>query len=98
MRQDSDYLAARECVTIGKQKMSALFRECPLVFTPAATGPAPAGLDTTGDTRANALWTALGVPAISVPVLPVGLQITAAWDREDLLLAAAVEVESCYAR
>jgi Asp-tRNA(Asn)/Glu-tRNA(Gln) amidotransferase A subunit family amidase len=98
---EETYSAALECVRIGKQKMSALFEECPVVLTPAAPGPAPLGLASTGDARMNAPWTALGVPAITVPLVgcvpPLGLQMTAERDREDLLVAAAVEVEACLA-
>ena len=95
------YLEARDCVTIGKQKMSELFREYPVVLTPAAPGPAPLGLESTGDPRMNASWTGLGVPAIAVPLPrvypPRGLQMTAPAGADDLLLAAAVEVASCWA-
>lgn len=96
------YLGALECVKIGKQKMAELFGQYPVVLTPAAPGPAPLGLSSTGDSRMNAPWTALGVPALTVPLPepgpPLGLQMTAAWSGEDLLLAAAVEVEACFAR
>ena len=40
----------------------------PCILTPAAPGPAPAGLEGTGDPSPNAPWTALGVPAIAVPL------------------------------
>ncbi len=96
------YHAARECVNIGKQKMADLFRDYPVVLTPAAPGPPPEGLGSTGDSRMNAPWTGLGTPAITVPLpgggLPLGLQMTAAAGEDDLLVAAAVEVESCWAR
>jgi aspartyl-tRNA(Asn)/glutamyl-tRNA(Gln) amidotransferase subunit A len=47
----------------------------------------------------NRPWTGLGTPAISVPMpvgtdLPLGLQLVAAPERDDLLLAAAVQVEA----
>jgi len=35
------------------------------ILVPAATGPAPLGLSSTGDSEMNAPWTALGTPAIS---------------------------------
>ncbi len=37
------------------------------VLMPAAPGAAPAGLETTGDASMNRFWTALHVPAITVP-------------------------------
>jgi len=51
------------------------------ILTPASTGPAPAGLDSTGDPAFCSLWTLCGVPAISVPLmqganeLPLGVQM-----------------------
>jgi Asp-tRNA(Asn)/Glu-tRNA(Gln) amidotransferase A subunit family amidase len=39
------------------------------VLTPAATGTAPAGLDSTGDPVFCTLWTLCGMPAISLPLL-----------------------------
>lgn len=79
-----------------KRKMDSLFREYPAILTPAATGPAPRGLESTGDPRMNAAWTALGTPAISIPMpraageLPLGLQIAAATGEDALLLEFAV--------
>jgi Asp-tRNA(Asn)/Glu-tRNA(Gln) amidotransferase A subunit family amidase len=72
-------------------------------MTPSALGPAPKGLASTGDPRANAPFTALGVPAISLPFarssagLPLGLQLAAAAGRERLLLDAAVACEQSLA-
>ena len=51
------------------------------VLTPSAPGEAPEGLGWTGDPAFNALWTALGVPCVTMPAgvgprgLPLGLQI-----------------------
>jgi Asp-tRNA(Asn)/Glu-tRNA(Gln) amidotransferase A subunit family amidase len=77
--------------------MTAFFAEYPVVLSPAATGPAPLGLESTGDPRMNSPWTALGVPAISIPMPvngpPIGLQMTAANSHDDELLNKAVEVE-----
>jgi Asp-tRNA(Asn)/Glu-tRNA(Gln) amidotransferase A subunit family amidase len=51
----------------------------------------------TGDPRMNAPWTALGTPAISIPMevrsgLPLGLQLTAEPGRDALLLHTAVRL------
>ena len=64
-----------------------------LWICPAATGPAPAGLDTTGDPVMNLPWTHAGVPVLSLPAgqsssgLPLGLQCAAAFGRDESLLA-----------
>ncbi|MBI1997384.1 MAG: amidase, partial [Deltaproteobacteria bacterium] len=51
------------------------------ILTPAAPGPAPKGLDSTGDPSFCTLWTLCGMPAISLPLLqsttglPIGVQL-----------------------
>jgi Asp-tRNA(Asn)/Glu-tRNA(Gln) amidotransferase A subunit family amidase len=75
--------------------MAPVFRDTPVMLSPAAVGPAPRGLESTGDPRMNSPWTALGTPAITVPLpvpegdLPLGLQMTAARGADGLLLATA---------
>ena len=69
-----------------------------MILTPAATGPAPKGLASTGDARMNSPWTALGTPAIAVPMsvpedeLPLGVQLTAAHGRDAFLLRTAQRI------
>jgi amidase len=92
------YEAARAEIVGWKGKLAGIFRATPVILSPAATGPAPAGLGSTGDPRMNAPWTALGMPAISIPLpvregLPLGLQLTAAHRQDGRLLRAAVRVE-----
>lgn len=60
-------------------------------ISPAATGTAPEGLDSTGDSSMNMPWTFAGLPTITVPAgsgenrLPLGLQCSAAyWNDEKL--------------
>ena len=69
-----------------------------MILTPAAVGEAPVGLSTTGDPRMNAPWTALGTPAVSIPIpvatgLPLGLQLTADVGQDARLLGAAVRLQ-----
>jgi Asp-tRNA(Asn)/Glu-tRNA(Gln) amidotransferase A subunit family amidase len=51
------------------------------ILTPAAPGPAPKGLASTGDPSFCTLWTYCGMPAISLPLLesakslPIGVQL-----------------------
>lgn len=67
---------------------------------PAAIGPAPFGLAATGDPNMNLPWTHAGLPAITLPAgqaahwLPVGLQLVAAGDDDELLLAWSGLIEA----
>ncbi len=79
----------------GTQRRAEVYKTTPIVILPAATGPAPRGLASTGDSRMNRVWTALGTPSISIPMsvgaaLPLGLQLTAAPGNDALLLHVAV--------
>jgi Asp-tRNA(Asn)/Glu-tRNA(Gln) amidotransferase A subunit family amidase len=95
---EAEYEDARAHIAAMREEFARLFREYPAILSPAATGPAPAGLASTGDPAANAPWTALGVPAISVPLPaegpPLGLQMTAAEGRDDDLAAMAAQAEA----
>lgn len=92
------YHAALIAVVEIKRLMSSVFRHYPVLITPAAPGPAPEGLLYTGDPVMNLPWTALGVPAVSVPIpvlgLPLGLQLVSESGTDGALLALAAEVES----
>jgi len=64
-----------------------------VLVSPAAPGPAPEGLDSTGDPVMNAPWTHAGLPAVTLPAsrtdggLPLGLQCTARYGADESLLA-----------
>ena len=62
-------------------------------ISPAAPGPAPEGIDDTGDPVMNLPWTHAGLPTVSLPAgttddgLPLGLQCATRFGAdEDLLL------------
>ena len=72
--------------------------EAPLVELPSGTLTADAA-----NVRGGALANLTGIPAVSVPVgssegLPVGLQLQAAWGRDELLLDAAEALEGANGR
>lgn len=64
-------------------------------LAPAAPGPAPRGLDSTGDPVMNLPWTHSGLPAVSLPAgqagngLPLGLQVIGRWQADESLLGWA---------
>ena len=71
-----------------------------LWVSPAAPGPAPKGLDSTGDPVMNLPWTHGGLPAVNLPSgrnvegLPLGLQLTGRWYADEMLMAWAVGIEA----
>lgn len=96
----STYEQALSQITRAREDFAAIAAEHPVWVTPSALGPAPKSLASTGDPRANAPFTALGVPAVSLPFgtsasgLPLGLQLAAAKGAEAALLATAIECEN----
>jgi len=92
------YDDATRFIAAARKTMTEIFKATPIVALPAATGAAPRGLMFTGDPRLNAPWTALGTPALSVPMprandLPLGLQLVADRGGDARLLRAAMRVE-----
>ncbi len=91
------YDEARRQIAAARMRIWAQFASTPVILVPAAPGPAPRGLGSTGDPVMNAPWTALGTPAIAIPMpvdgLPVGLQVTAGHGQEATLLQAAARIE-----
>ena len=96
------YDEARAYIGECQARVSKVYEVTPVMLVPAATGPAPFSLASTGDPRMNAPWTALGTPAISIPMtafngLPLGLQLTADRDDDARVLYTAVRVEAALA-
>jgi Asp-tRNA(Asn)/Glu-tRNA(Gln) amidotransferase A subunit family amidase len=92
------YDEARRFIAGSRNKFAKIFKSTPVILTPAAPGPAPLGLSTTGDPRMNAPWTALGTPAVSIPMpvgsgLPLGLQLTADLGQDARVLQAALQLQ-----
>ncbi|MEO5735214.1 MAG: amidase [Rubrivivax sp.] len=65
------------------------------ILTPATLGTAPAGLSSTGDSVMCVLWTAAGLPAVTLPLLlgenglPIGVQLVGRRDDDARLLRTA---------
>jgi Asp-tRNA(Asn)/Glu-tRNA(Gln) amidotransferase A subunit family amidase len=99
---ERQYNEARSVIGEGKRKIGELQKVTPIILVPAATGPAPMGLASTGDSRMNAPWSAFGTPAISIPMpvttgLPLGLQLTAPVGEDARVIRAAMRVERVFA-
>ena len=76
-----DYNRAVDRIPILSGLLETMFEWCDAILTPATTGEAPLGLDSTGSPIFCTIWTLCGVPAVSVPVLqsaaglPIGAQL-----------------------
>ena len=82
-----DYLRAVRTIAPLNAGFDELFMQrYDAILTPPAPGTAPKGLKSTGDPSFCTLWTLLGMPAISLPVmrgasgLPLGVQLVGALD------------------
>ena len=90
-----DYLAAKAVQDDMDGLLAPLFERCDAILCPAAPGPAPAGLSSTGDSIFNGLWTMAGTPASTLPLLqtpgglPMGAQLVAARGEDKALVSVA---------
>ncbi|MFE4002476.1 amidase [Nocardioides sp. YIM B13467] len=94
-----DYRAASEVVDVGEGVVGRLLSSYDVVLGPAAPGPAPHGLDATGDPVLSRAWQAMGLPTVAVPGLvddhglPLGVQLVGPRRGETDLLGHAAWVE-----
>lgn len=76
-----DYMAAMDWRPVLRAGLDEIFNRYDALICPAAPGEAPEGIGTTGDPVFCALWSFIGAPAITLPLLtgpkglPVGVQI-----------------------
>jgi Asp-tRNA(Asn)/Glu-tRNA(Gln) amidotransferase A subunit family amidase len=90
-----DYLKAKRGIEPITAGFDDFFDRFDAIITPAAIGPAPKGLDNTGNPIMNALWSYTGMPAISLPLLqsssglPIGIQLVAKRHDDARLLRTA---------
>ncbi|MBI4486197.1 MAG: amidase [Acidobacteria bacterium] len=97
------YDKARRGIGAWRDRMTTMYAAAPVILAPAAVGPAPFSLASTGDPRMNSPWTALGTPAITIPMgehdgLPLGLQLTADRGEDARLLRTAARAEAVLQR
>jgi Asp-tRNA(Asn)/Glu-tRNA(Gln) amidotransferase A subunit family amidase len=87
-----DALAQRDEL---RTALADVFDEYDVILTPSARGEAPVGLDSTGSPIFCTLWSYLGLPAISLPLLqgshgmPMGVQLVGAAEDDARLLRSA---------
>ena len=68
-------------------------------ISPSTIGPAPRGLESTGDPIMNLPWTQAGLPVLNLPAgrsqdgLPLGLQLVGNWYKDESLLFWAKDLE-----
>jgi len=91
-----DYMAAQAHRRAFRAEMGAIAARYDALLSPTAAGPAPKGLDSTGDPYFCAPWSSAGMPSISLPTglasdgMPFALQLTGApWAEARLLATAA---------
>ena len=100
----ADYRAALDRARGCRAEIAALLQGFDAILTPAAGGPAPAGLKSRTDLLFQRLWTVLHLPAITLPGftdeagLPVGVQLVGAHGADGDLLAVARWFETALAR
>ncbi len=76
-----EYLNALNPREALREILASIFDECDAIITPATTGEAPEGLESTGSPIFCTLWTYLGLPCITLPLLqgshglPMGVQL-----------------------
>ena len=76
-----DYIEAVENRDYFYKIFSEVFNDYHAILTPAASGVAPKGLKSTGSPEFSTIWTFLGMPSISLPLLsgsnnlPLGVQL-----------------------
>ncbi|HLJ58404.1 MAG TPA: amidase [bacterium] len=93
------YVRAQQVRTKLIEAMRELFRDVDVLATPAAPGPAPEGLASTGSPVMNRPFSFLGFPSLTVPCgltlhgLPLGLQLAGRPFEESTILRVAAAYE-----
>jgi Asp-tRNA(Asn)/Glu-tRNA(Gln) amidotransferase A subunit family amidase len=94
-----DYVRVQRRRQTYRREMLGLFRNCDLLISPGAKGPAPKGLETTGDPALSIPWTLADFPTVSLPIgldnsgMPLGIQLSAPSLEDAQLLTAGHNIE-----
>lgn len=90
-----DYIAALDWRDLLNGALAEVFDRCDAIICPAAPGPAPKGLESTGNAIFNGVWSLAGAPAVAVPLfmsgdgLPMGVQLIGRRGDDERLLRTA---------
>ncbi len=90
-----DYLGARDWQGVLAATLAPIFERADAILCPAALGPAPRDLTTTGNSIFNGVWTLCGLPAVTLPLLaasngmPMGVQLVGARGGDARLMRTA---------
>ena len=90
-----DYTRAVAAIEPMNNALAGVFDEYDAILTPAAPGEAPRGLESTGNPVFCTIWTYLGTPAVTLPLLrseaglPIGVQLVGRRGNDARLLRSA---------
>jgi len=90
-----DYIAALRLTEECRAQSDAVFDGLDVLLAPCVDGEAPEGLEYSGNPRLPGFWTAIRLPALSLPThtgpngLPVGIQLVGRYRDDDRLLLVA---------
>jgi Asp-tRNA(Asn)/Glu-tRNA(Gln) amidotransferase A subunit family amidase len=90
-----DYMRAVAAIEPLNHALAGVFDEYDAILTPAAPGEAPRGLESTGNPAFCTVWTYLGMPAVTLPLLrseaglPIGVQLVGRRGNDARLLRSA---------
>jgi amidase len=96
----AEYAKALAYVGDCRKRLVDLMDDVDAILTPSTTGEAPLGLESTGNTAMNRLWTLLYGPCVTVPAgvgpagMPLGVQLVGLPGSDARTLAAARWVET----
>jgi len=99
-----EYDRALRRVPALNRALDPVFERHDAILTPATTGEAPVGLESTGSPIFCTIWTLCGMPAITLPVLtgahgmPLGVQLVGAKGDDARLLRTARRLVNLLAR